>query len=117
MLDLAPATIRTWEARYGHVVPQRSGGGQRLYSREQVDQLQFVKDQVAAGHRPAAAHRLLAERGDDFSREPPRVLLAESRLGAADSLRRLVGTDDFEVVVAADAETASRKVEELGLSL
>ena len=39
MLDLSAATIRTWETRYGYVVPQRSKGGQRLYSRDQVDQL------------------------------------------------------------------------------
>ena len=29
MLDLSAATIRTWETRYGDVVPQRSQGGQR----------------------------------------------------------------------------------------
>jgi DNA-binding transcriptional MerR regulator len=59
MLELSAATIRTWETRYGDIVPQRSGGGQRLYSREQVDHLRFVKDEVAAGRRPAEAHRLL----------------------------------------------------------
>ncbi|HET7043235.1 MAG TPA: MerR family transcriptional regulator [Gaiellaceae bacterium] len=62
MLELPPATLRTWELRYGLVVPDRSPGGQRLYSREQVDQLRFVRDEVAGGSRPAQAHRLLAER-------------------------------------------------------
>ena len=62
MLELPPATLRTWESRYGLVVPRRSAGGQRLYSREQVEQLRFVRDRVAGGSRPAEAHRLLAER-------------------------------------------------------
>ena len=62
MLDLSAATIRTWETRYRLVVPARSPGGQRLYSREQVDQLRFVRDQVDEGRKPAEAHRLLAER-------------------------------------------------------
>jgi DNA-binding transcriptional MerR regulator len=62
MLELPPATLRTWETRYGLVVPQRSAGGQRLYSREQVEQLRFVCGEIADGSRPAQAHRLLAER-------------------------------------------------------
>ena len=62
MLDLTAATIRTWETRYGLVMPERSRGGQRLYSRSQVEQLRFVCRQIAAGNRPAAAHRLLEER-------------------------------------------------------
>ncbi|HEU5363724.1 MAG TPA: MerR family transcriptional regulator [Gaiellaceae bacterium] len=62
MLDLSAATIRTWEARYRLVAPERSQGGQRLYSRAQVEQLRFVCGQIGAGRRPAEAHRLLRER-------------------------------------------------------
>ena len=61
MLGIAPATLRTWEERYGLPVPERSPG-HRLYSRDQVDQLRFVKVQLAQGMAPADAHRLLAER-------------------------------------------------------
>ena len=81
MVDLTPATIRTWETRYGLVTPIRSAGGQRLYSRDQVDQLRFVKQQVAAGRRPGEAHRLLSERisrGDGFGGTRMRVLRAET---------------------------------------
>jgi DNA-binding transcriptional MerR regulator len=115
MLDLAAATIRTWETRYGDVVPQRSEGGQRLYSRDQVEQLRFVKDQVAGGRRPGEAHRLLAERvarGESFGDATVRVLLAESRLGAAAALRELVGGDTFEVLLADDAGQAERTLAE-----
>ena len=110
MLDLSAATIRTWEARYRLVVPARSPGGQRLYSREQVDQLRFVRDQVDEGRKPAEAHRLLAER---LARSDPpgaaermRVVLAESRLGAAELLQRLLGAQGFEIVPAPDPATA-----------
>lgn len=116
MLGVSAATIRTWESRYGLIVPERSTGGQRLYSREQVDQLRFVCDEVAAGRRPAEAHRLLAERlarGDAFGGTRMRVLLAESRVGAAGLLRRLLGTEGFEVVLAGDAVSASRAIDEL----
>jgi DNA-binding transcriptional MerR regulator len=116
MLELAPATIRTWEARYGQVVPERSAGGQRLYSREQVDQLRFIRDEVTGGRRPGEAHRLLAERvavdGFPARSTPHRVLLAESRFGAAEMIRRLLGGEGFEIVLATDAATASRKCDE-----
>jgi DNA-binding transcriptional MerR regulator len=120
MLDLSPATIRTWEARYGLVVPQRSEGGQRLYSREQVEQIRFVRDEIEMGRRPSEAHRLLQERigrGDAFGGTRMRVLLAESRLGAAGILRELLGSEGFEVVLAGDAETARDAVRDLAPSI
>lgn len=62
MLGIPPATLRTWEERYGLLVPERSPGGHRVYSRDQVEQLRFVKAQLDQGISPADAHRLLAER-------------------------------------------------------
>lgn len=120
MLALSAATIRTWESRYGLVDPARSEGGQRLYSRDQVEQLRFVKAAIAGGRRPAEAHRLLAERiarGDVFGATRPRVLLAETRLGAAAALRKLLGTEGFEVLLASDAASAQQACEELGPTL
>src|SRR3954469_25791107 len=62
MLGIAVATIRNWEERYEPIVPHRSPGGHRLYSRDQVEQLRFVPTEVARGLSAADAHRLLAER-------------------------------------------------------
>ncbi len=116
MLELSAATIRTWETRYALIVPERSRGGQRLYSRDQVDQLRFVRDEVAAGRRPGEAHRLLRERiarGDSFGGTRLRVLLAESKIGVAGVLRELLGGEAFEVLLAADPDTAKRLYDEL----
>ena len=49
MVGLPVATIRTWEDRYGLVVPDRNESGHRLYSRAQVEQLRFVTSRMAAG--------------------------------------------------------------------
>src|SRR5437588_8236493 len=62
MLGISPTTLRSWEDRYGVVVPERSAGSQRLYSREQLDELRFVCRQVELGLSAADAHRALAER-------------------------------------------------------
>jgi DNA-binding transcriptional MerR regulator len=62
MLGLSQATIRSWEDRYGLIVAERSEGGRRLYSRDQLEQLQFVKQRLDEGLSAADAHRLLEER-------------------------------------------------------
>ena len=43
MLDVPVATLRTWEDRYGQVVPERNASGHRLYTRDQLEQLKFVQ--------------------------------------------------------------------------
>ena len=62
MVDVPAQTLRSWEDRYTLIVPVRSGGGQRLYTRDHVEELRFVRDHIQQGLQPADAHRLLAER-------------------------------------------------------
>jgi DNA-binding transcriptional MerR regulator len=68
MLGVPAQTLRAWEDRYQQIVPARSGGGQRLYSRDQVDQLSFIRNQIEQGLQPAATTVLLAER-DSYAAE------------------------------------------------
>jgi CheY-like chemotaxis protein len=126
MLGIAPATLRTWEERYGLPVPERSPGGHRLYSRDQVDQLRFVKVQLAQGLAPADAHRLLAERlaAGWLSFDEPEagkarllVLLAERDPYAADLAEYFLRTEGYEVASALDATDATQKLEELTPSM
>jgi DNA-binding transcriptional MerR regulator len=121
MLGIAAATVRNWEERYGLVKPERSPGGHRLYSRKQVEQLRFVKEQLDAGLQPAEAHRLLGERlerGGDFrvadDGEGARllILLAERDPYAAEFEQFFLHTEGYEVVLALDAEDAARTLEE-----
>jgi DNA-binding transcriptional MerR regulator len=126
MLDIPPATLRTWEERYGLPKPQRSPGGHRLYSRDQIGQLRFVKAQLAAGMAPADAHRLLAERlaVDPLSAGEPElvrtrllVLLAERDPFAAELAEYFLRTEGYEVASARDVADAARKFEELDPSV
>ena len=126
MLDIPPATLRTWEERYGLPVPERSPGGHRLYSRDQVEQLRFVKAQLDQGISPADAHRLLAERVAAGSLsfgapEPGRtrllILLAERDPHAAELSEYFLRTEGYEVAAALDAAEAARKSEELTPSM
>jgi DNA-binding transcriptional MerR regulator len=127
MLGIPAATVRNWEERYGLVKPERSGGGHRLYTRTQVDQLRFVKDAVDRGLQPGEAHRLLGERldhGGDFSsvddREPEArllILLAERDPYAAEFTEFFLRTEGYDVALALDADDAVQKFERLSPQL
>src|SRR5437763_11942004 len=68
MLGLSQPAIRSWEERYGVIVAQRSEGGRRIYTREQLAQLRFIQERLDEGLSAADAHRLLAEQQ---AGEPP----------------------------------------------
>jgi DNA-binding transcriptional MerR regulator len=126
MLGIPPATLRTWEERYGLLVPERSPGGHRVYSRDQVEQLRFVKAQLDNGMSPADAHRLLAERvtAGSVSLGAPEaaetrllILLAERDPYAAGLAEYFLRTEGYEVAAALDTAEAARKFDELTPSM
>jgi len=47
---LSPDVIRSWERRYGAVVPVRSAGRHRLYAEEDIQRLQLLRHATEAGH-------------------------------------------------------------------
>jgi DNA-binding transcriptional MerR regulator len=116
MLDIPAATLRAWEDRYGVVRPTRSEGTHRIYTREQVEQLRYIKDHMDAGLSAADAHRLLAEelRTGRFAgvtsrageESPPLVLIAERDPYAAELAEYFLKTEGYDVWVALDAEDA-----------
>lgn len=114
MIGVPVATIRTWEDRYGLVIPDRSPGGHRLYRRDQVDQLRFVRECMTEGATAADAHRLLAERDEGGppvaaqADAPARlvILLADRDPYAAQFQEYFLRTEGFEVEVALSQETA-----------
>jgi DNA-binding transcriptional MerR regulator len=110
MVRVPPATLRTWEERYGVVQPVRSGGGHRLYSRMDVERLRFVADRVREGISPGDAHRMLAGVSGNLPTAAPGtrivILLAERDPYAAEFAEFFLKTEGFEVVLAFDAADA-----------
>jgi DNA-binding transcriptional MerR regulator len=116
IVDVPTATLRAWEERYGVIKPSRSEGSQRLYSRNQVEQLKFIKSQIDAGVSAADAHRLLsrelaAGRAPAGAPEPsggerPLILLAERDPYAAEFAEYLLRTEGYDVSIATDAKQA-----------
>lgn len=48
-VGLSPATLRAWERRYGLIKPQRSPGGHRLYSRQDIELLKWLVERQKEG--------------------------------------------------------------------
>ena len=125
MLGVPVATIRTWEDRYGLVVPDRNASGHRLYSRSQVEQLRFVRTRMAQGASAADAHRLLAEQIETGPAPGPAaepdtrllILLADHDPYAAEYQEYFLKTEGFEVEIAASEEAARRSFTERSPSL
>jgi len=126
MLCVTPATLRSWEDRYGVVVPERSAGSQRLYSRDHLDQLRFVCQQMQHGLSAADAHRVLAQRlsdepGSTFgNRDEPgerAILLAERDPYAAEIAEYFLRTEGYDVFVVRTIPDADRLVREQHLAL
>ena len=88
MLDVPVATIRNWEERYATVVPERSEGGHRLYSRDQVEDLRFLAAEVSGGLSAADAHRLLGEQ-----READQPAMSDGKSGGTRLLVLLAERD------------------------
>jgi DNA-binding transcriptional MerR regulator len=115
ILGVPAATLRTWEERYGIVVPDRSPAGHRLYSRLQVEQLRFVSGQIAAGLSAADAYRLLEERlitgmalgnGTALPSTGALLLLVERDPYAASFSEYFLKREGYGVVVASTVEQA-----------
>jgi DNA-binding transcriptional MerR regulator len=121
MLGVPAQTLRAWEDRYQQIVPARSGGGQRLYSRDQVDQLSFIRSQIEQGLQPADAHRLLAQHHNEVAsipvEQPPTtrasvdaattVLLAERDPYAAEFAEYFLRTEGYVVRIVLDPAAAA----------
>ncbi len=118
MLGIPVATIRNWEERYATIVPERSAGGQRLYSRDQVERLRFVAAEISRGLSAADAHRLVAEQDEAGAPSPHKadgagtrllVLLAERDPAAADLAQFFLRTEGYEVELALAADDAEER--------
>jgi DNA-binding transcriptional MerR regulator len=113
MLDIPASTIRAWEERYEVVTPNRSDGAQRVYSRNQVEQLRFIKAKMEVGVSAADAHRLLSQElqagrlpaalGEPRTSLPPLILLAERDPYAADLAEYFLRTEGYDVCVGLNA--------------
>lgn len=126
---LSKDTLRVWERRYLFPVPGRDAHGERLYSREQLEQLRLIKRLLDTGHRPgqvvglphAELQALGRQAGGDKQRpQGLRGKTARTALTAAADVPAPQIQACFELVKRHDAlglrHTLAAAVQELGLA-
>ena len=107
-------TIREWETRFGLSPPSRSPGGQLLYTRDDVERLRWLAQEIAAGREPTFSpttgqarpgHLRAVEAGPQLL-----VLLAERDPRAADLQEYFLRTEGYHVEVCTSAAEAEAGV-------
>ena len=114
-------TIRKWEERYSAVEPRRSPGGERIYTRTDLERLVMIKRLADAGLSlaeiaPLPLEELAAARQEmvDVGREQPETRATPAQVRVAvlgTSLQTTLGrggqTPDLLEVIAAEPDPAS----------
>ena len=59
LLGISPATLRTWQRRYGLLPSRRSAGGHRRYTSDDLDRLGQVRELILDGEAPSVAARIV----------------------------------------------------------
>ena len=118
---LPATTLRFWENRFGIIKPTRTEGGHRLYSREDIDRIKWLKDKIDnEGLRAREAHTLLARKlieEGELAEEPSlrsaiMILVAERDPITADLEDYFLRQEGYEVLVVLDGKKAVNEAEE-----
>ena len=83
-LGVAPATLRTWDRRYGLGPSERSSGSHRRYTEADLARLQLMRRLVLEGVAPADAARQALAAGPGEAPAPPRVTVLRPALRLVD---------------------------------
>src|SRR5512135_2457059 len=105
---ITPTTLRAWERRYGILQPDRSDGGYRLYSEQDIALLRWLKSQVEAGVNIGRAVALLEHRQQESA-----GLNSLSMGPALPSMRFKASPEPQVVALHPDAHHAGATVDEL----
>jgi methanogenic corrinoid protein MtbC1 len=92
---LSPDLLRAWERRYDAVHPERSDGGQRLYSDEDVERLRLLRMATEAGRRISEVAKL--------GEEELSILVLEDELESTRTTEDPPVSDPMALVDAMDA--------------
>jgi methanogenic corrinoid protein MtbC1 len=81
---LSRDVLRAWELRYGAVAPERTPGGQRLYSDGDIERLRVIQQALDAGRRVGQVAGLPTAELDRLVREDEQAALVVSGAAGVD---------------------------------
>jgi len=87
MADVQPYVLRYWETEFPALAPNKSGGGQRLYSKREIDVILRIKQLLySEGFTIAGAKKKLEGEAEG----PPRKDLTRALLEVRQELRAIL---------------------------
>lgn len=104
-------TLRMWERRYGFPRPERTGGGSRSYSEEDIERLHLLSRAIKAGYRPGEIVGKSRADLDDILAQVAPARVEPATTGALPTLRGLLQhltTDDTGALSAELRRSALR---------
>ena len=117
-LGVAPATLRTWDRRYGLGPSERSSGSHRRYTQADLARLQHMRRLVLEGVPPAdAARQALATGPEQVPSPPPRVSVLRPALRLGDDQSADSRHGGGRVIALPGATPAVRGLARAALSL
>jgi DNA-binding transcriptional MerR regulator len=95
LADLQPYVLRYWETEFPQLSPNKSGGGQRLYTRSEVDVILRIKELLYRdGFTIAGAKKKLEEVVEPVAATPvaapPRADVARALANVQKELREIL---------------------------
>ena len=114
LLGIPTVTLRAWENRYKAVSPMRTDSGYRLYSKNNIEDLRWLKDQVEKHHTPIsqAVRMLKARQEEKYSLPVPEPAV----LGGADIAYQKMTEQIYEALYSYQGERANALID-FGFSL
>jgi DNA-binding transcriptional MerR regulator len=94
--DVQPYVLRYWETEFPALAPNKSGGGQRLYTQHEIDIILRIKELLySEGFTIAGAKKKLEGEPADASRPGrPKKDLTRALLNIRDELRAILAMLD-----------------------
>lgn len=119
LLGIPAPTMRSWERRYGFPSPPRTTGRHRRYSRDEIELLRALRDEIARGRSARDAvevvRRFGAERSVAGRDDIERFVQAAVQMDARTLQRLLNGTTRKEGLEVAITELALPALREIGV--
>src|ERR1051326_3307480 len=98
--DVQPYVLRYWETEFAALAPNKSGGGQRLYTQREIDVILRIKQLLySEGFTIAGAKKKLESELDSVSAPPPAQVPRSAR---DDRARELLGDVKRELTAILD---------------
>src|SRR5436190_17268957 len=93
MADVQPYVLRYWETEFPALAPNKSGGGQRMYSRAEIDIILRIKQLLySEGFTIAGAKKKLEGEPSEVAPPPAVVIAPRKKNGtAAKTLKKVKG--------------------------